>query len=497
MKSFSLFLFSIHISRYLDNNSITIITEYTFMNLNNVHVLSLSHNDIETIAEEAFHNLSELRELNICHNKIVRLNPAIFINQDRLKRLCLGNNPVVFIPNDCFKNLVDLEYLNLEDVRIENINTAMFQSLHNLESVDFISHYYCQYVPNQHNCRPNGDGISSSTNILSKPMFRYWNWIISSVICIGNFLVIFSRLLCKDDNPMLSLVIRNLAVSDFLMGVYLVIIGIKDVKYRNRYNEVVQEWKASWECTITGIVGMLSSEVTVCILVFISVDRFLMITSPLGKRSLQNKKHTMTILCIIWFLGILIAVAPVFRYANDDDRFYGVTGLCFPLHIGNTYFTGWQYSAVIIFGINATSLIIIAVVYVTMFVSIWKTRNATPLPRKEYDFVVRFFFIVFIYTICWLPIIILKATVFFSEISDEFYGWLIVFVLPINSASNPVLYTFTSPRFTARIRKSFAVENIVAKNNEYTSPAVSTEVKDDLDYGKNDANQVKIVVNKF
>lgn len=35
--------------------------------------------------------------------------------------------------------------------------------------------------------------------------------------------------------------------------------------------------------------------------------------------------------------------------------------------------------------------------------------------------------------------------------AEDVYAWIIIFVLPLNSAINPLLYTFTTPRYRDRI----------------------------------------------
>lgn len=37
------------------------------------------------------------------------------------------------------------------------------------------------------------------------------------------------------------------------------------------------------------------------------------------------------------------------------------------------------------------------------------------------------------------------------------YGWLVVFVLPLNSALNPILYTFTTPKYVKIIHRNWNV----------------------------------------
>lgn len=58
------------------------------------------------------------------------------------------------------------------------------------------------------------------------------------VTCMGNGLVLWGRFALRDENRAVSMVIRNLAVADMLMGFYLVIISIQDFRYRNRVSEM-------------------------------------------------------------------------------------------------------------------------------------------------------------------------------------------------------------------------------------------------------------------
>lgn len=40
--------------------------------------------------------------------------------------------------------------------------------------------------------------------------------------------------------------------------------------------------------------------------------------------------------------------------------------------------------------------------------------------------------------------------IFFS-VTDDTYAWLVVFILPLNSAVNPLLYTFTTPKYRNQV----------------------------------------------
>lgn len=130
------------------------------------------------------------------------------------------------------------------------------------------------------------------------------------VTCLGNSLVVWGRFTQRDENHAVSLVIRNLAVSDMLMGFYLSIIGIQDYRFRDAYHLNSYEWITSWSCTFIGTIAMISSEVSLLILTFISIERYLLIAGPFGGRKRLTSYNVFLCLFIIWLIGISMAIIP-------------------------------------------------------------------------------------------------------------------------------------------------------------------------------------------
>jgi len=65
-----------------------------------------------------------------------------------------------------------------------------------------------------------------------------------------------------------------------MMGVYLLIIACEDVILRGHYNRHALQWMTSWCCQATGVLAMTSCEVSVFILTYMSVERYLTIAFP-------------------------------------------------------------------------------------------------------------------------------------------------------------------------------------------------------------------------
>ena len=159
------------------------------------------------------------------------------------------------------------------------------------------------------------------------------------------------------------------SAADFLMGIYLFIIAVQDVRFRGHYREAAYDWVHSISCRLTGLLAMLSSEVSLLILTVISLERYLIITHPYKLWKL-TAKNAFCVMACIWAVGLSIAVFPMLVMGKQNlypNVFYGSNGLCFPLHLRYPYEPGWQISIFIFLGINFTCMVTISFCYLAMF----------------------------------------------------------------------------------------------------------------------------------
>ena len=91
----------------------------------------------------------------------------------------------------------------------------------------------CCYVDKFHSvsCKfPSEEDVSVSNceRMIQSLSARKSIWLIGLLAVIGNLAVIIWRLIRRDDHPVQTCLLTNLAMADFLMGVYLMIIAIFD-----------------------------------------------------------------------------------------------------------------------------------------------------------------------------------------------------------------------------------------------------------------------------
>ena len=311
-------------------------------------------------------------------------------------------------------------------------------------------------------CESPVDEFSSCDDLMKNKTVQICIWILGILAFLGNLFVIIWRIIDKEENRVHSFLLTNLAVADLLMGVYLLTIAVMDVRWRGIYFKHDVNWRSGLGCQIVGVLSMASSEVSVLILTIITMDRFLCIVFPFKFKCLTFK--TASFACVVvWIFGVVISVIPIagFDYFHDNNGnfgFYSRSAVCLPLQLSEGRPAGWEYSVALFVGLNFVSFMFILVAYIVMFWTVKRSSRAVRSTKlnKESAMAKRLVFIVMTDFCCWMPIIIisiLSLTGNFEDPDKIAYVWIAVFVLPLNSSLNPILYTFSTERAKRRLTR--------------------------------------------
>uniref|UniRef100_A0A3P8US61 Relaxin family peptide receptor 1 n=1 Tax=Cynoglossus semilaevis TaxID=244447 RepID=A0A3P8US61_CYNSE len=471
---------------YLSHNKISILKPGVFRDLHKLEWLILENNSINHISTMTFSGLNSLVLLVLLNNSLTKLDD-ICREMPRLNWLDLEGNLIETIGNASFgscnmltscKNAAAVNpcsvcrwfspveafvfafFRSIEGIEIGNIQRRMFEPLKHLTHIYFKKFQYCGYAPHVRSCKPNTDGISSFEDLLANIVLRVFVWVVSATTCFGNIFVICMRSYIRSENKLHAMCIISLCCADGLMGIYLFMIGAYDLKYRGEYNRHAQAWMDSSQCQVIGSLAMLSTEVSVLLLTYLTLEKYICIVYPFQYLT-PGRRRTVTILVGIWMFGFVVAFLPLVCKGLFRN-FYGTNGVCFPLHSEQPE-TLWAhvYSIVIFLGLNLVAFLIIVLSYASMFYNIQRTGTQTPKYsnhiKKEVTIAKRFFSIVVTDSLCWIPIFILKILSLLQvEIPGTISSWVVIFILPINSALNPILYTLTTRPFKETILQVWA-----------------------------------------
>lgn len=157
-------------------------------------------------------------------------------------------------------------------------------------------------------------------------------------------------------------------------------------------------------------------------------------------------KDAKIIIASLWATSITFSGLPLINQFSYFDNFYGRSGVCLALHITNERPNGWLYSVFIYLFLNLISFTLICGSYLWMFVSARNTQIAARSRENNVQnrMARRMMFIVMTDFWCWMPIITLGIVSLFGvAIPPQVFAWIAVFVLPLNAAVNPTLYTLS------------------------------------------------------
>ncbi|OCT61683.1 vasorin [Xenopus laevis] len=100
---------------YVFENGISSIEESSFIGLNGLHLLDLSHNQLSSLPEGVFRSLTNLSNLELTSNQLTEISADTFQGLSRLERLYLNGNRIRNIHPDAFKGLESLLELKLSN----------------------------------------------------------------------------------------------------------------------------------------------------------------------------------------------------------------------------------------------------------------------------------------------------------------------------------------------------------------------------------------------
>ncbi|RWS03618.1 G-protein coupled receptor GRL101-like protein, partial [Dinothrombium tinctorium] len=416
----------------IKGNRLKNIEAFGFYGMSSLKSLDLSNQMLENISQNAFLGLRSLLTLDLSHNNLYKLEDGVFNGLHSLRSLDLSNNFLSIISPRVFNGLTSLQVLATDEFK------------------------FCCLVNPSIQCSPEPDEFSSCEDLMSNIVLRFCIWVLGVIALIGNVLVLIWRVKLRATNRVHSFLISNLALGDLLMGVYLMIIACVDFYYRGVYIIYDNNWKKSNLCKLAGFLSTLSSESSVFTLTVITLDRFITIIFPF-RINRMKLSQTVAIMLFIWFLCICIAGIPLLNI-DYFDNFYGRSGVCLALHITHHRPNGWEYSVFVYLVLNLTSLALIAVAYIWMFLFAHSSRRAArsvDVGKTDSTMARRIMIIVFTDFFCWMPIIILGlCSLHGIKIPSQVYAWVAVFILPLNAALNPVIYTLSTPLFLGGAKRN-------------------------------------------
>ncbi|KAK7096406.1 G-protein coupled receptor GRL101-like [Littorina saxatilis] len=452
------------------------LTSLDGLSLPNLLDLDLSHNNLTSLNALMLEGVPQLRKVVLSGNVFLRvldssqgrhdrlseldlsgvytpqLNASVLTAFPGLRHLNISGSQVERVLDDGFQWLTELRVVDLRGCPVSHVPPVLFQGLRSLQAVYADSFRLCcpALLPadfNVHKCVAPFEEVSSCDDLLGSEAYSAVTFVIALVAVIGNgacfvFRVFVSKSKSKQG---FAVFVTHLSLSDFLMGVYLIFLGVGDRAYKGRYlwNDVW--WRNSSACKVAGFLSLLSSEVSTFIMCLITLDRFLVLRFPFSRVHFGLKSAHLAS-CAVWLAGVTLAAIPLLPMTSHW-RFYGLTSICVPLPVTSKDFAGRGYSFSIVVVLNFVLSIFVCCGQLVIYQSVQAnamSAAATSTTRRTQDLTIarRLVAVAMSDFLCWFPIGLLGLLASRGvPIPGEVNVAVAVFVLPLNSALNPFLYT--------------------------------------------------------
>ncbi|KAL8617267.1 hypothetical protein ACOMHN_067704 [Nucella lapillus] len=442
--------------KYLDlsNNQLYNVNLTSLLGLENLRTLSLSNNPLTSL-HTGLSSVSEhstLTALDLSFTTLTVLETRAFVLFPGIKELNLTSTSIQTISPGVFQLTLHLTGLFMDGSPIEQFPSDIFRDLTSLRFISTQNYKLCcaeilPYNLDQSKCIAPQDEISSCEDLLQSWTYRGFLGLIACLSLIGNAACCCARLFARSlaSSSGFSVFVTNLTMADFLMGVYIAIIGVADEQFRGQYLHNDDAWKNSATCKLAGFLSLLSSEVSALIIWFITLDRFIVLRFPFS--AMKFDRTSAAVACLFtWLAGFVLAVLPLLPVTSHWE-FYSQTGICIPLPVTRREFKGRIYSFSVLIVLNFIVFLFISAGQAFIYWSIQENAMKTDSTKASRDMTIARRLVTIAVTdfMCWFPIGVCGMLALAGiPIPGEVNVALAVFVLPLNSAVNPFMYTFNT-----------------------------------------------------
>ena len=183
----------------------------------------------------------------------------------------------------------------------------------------------CDDASDENNC-PGVSNIqsifSSDAEMIANPAIKSGFWIMGFVVIIGNTYVIITLIAFLRKKQSLDIIsfhqviILNISIADFIIGIYLLTIASYDASFSGSYGSADREWRSSLRCSIIGSLAVFSSEASCFLMVILTAFRLRNVTKVLESMA-SSLLPWKILIAIAWYLSLTISFVPLLNYTSQ------------------------------------------------------------------------------------------------------------------------------------------------------------------------------------
>ncbi|XP_062862679.1 probable G-protein coupled receptor 34 [Trichomycterus rosablanca] len=256
---------------------------------------------------------------------------------------------------------------------------------------------------------------------------------------VGNLLALWVFLKMHAKKNSFRIFLINLALADLLL--------ISCLPFRIFYHANNEHWNLQPViCRMVGSIFYMNMYVSIVLLGLISIDRYLKLQRVSSRQRFLSSRQSILTCCIVWFVAI-VWVAPLIFSAGNKTQ----SQKCF--HYKRLQHTKWKaylnIGVVLLFWVVYSALIKCYGKIAVGMLQVSKEKPDLPNAVKYSQTAQKSFFILFLFTVCFVPYHLVRIFYIISQITEVSCRWIQVLdktneialmLSAFNSCLDPVMY---------------------------------------------------------
>ncbi|XP_071824771.1 somatostatin receptor type 4-like [Apostichopus japonicus] len=289
---------------------------------------------------------------------------------------------------------------------------------------------------------------------------------------VGNTLVILVYSQKKQRQSSASLYMLNLAIADLIT--VILVVGAQISEYTPQTWPYL--WRIDLQCILHRFGRFLVTDVTVYIMVAISVDRFIAVVQPLKYKTKCTAQRTKYLLMFIWLVCCGLAFPAAFKFTTKYMHSAGPNAdtsgdACRLDQQATTQYRLFfrLYTTIVLVLVPA---LVTGFVYSALLIHVWRhnavfsanIRSTKGSTRLNHWKIAKVLLAVYVgYMCCYVPYLIFNLSRVFGYTLPELLQNVFIMLPYGNSCMNPIFYLLLSDSFRRNVRKLFCFKMVPAE----------------------------------
>lgn len=293
-------------------------------------------------------------------------------------------------------------------------------------------------------CTPRPDALRPCDDIMGDYLLTALSCLVAIVGLFANAFVFSVISLSKRAFTVTKFLLQNLSFADLCLALYLFLLVCASGHTSGTYYNYVKRWQYGGGCAVAGFLAVFSSQLSMLVLVAITVERYFAIVYAMRFNLRLSFKKAKIGMIASWCIAFIMAILPILGVNS-----YTGVAICLPFRTSSKL--DLVYIGVLLV-FNVFLFLFVLFSYLRMYWVVRSPHLDCGGERSDSEVAKRMALLVFTDFFCWAPIAFVAFISAFGghdliDMDVKKAKYLLVIFFPINSLCNPFLYATTTNTF--------------------------------------------------